>query len=270
MKNLKQYIWNSLVIGAIALTTAWIGGCSSEVNPDFVSPNKHPFADGEHVAFLQSENWNTSQCFSCHIHPETPQIAKPAGSCSSTDCHGGGGTYAHDFGPLACNTCHGNADGDANVRANWAPPSGIKGRDDKVGAHQAHLSPSGDYRPVNCQECHIVPNSVEVASHIDTNTPEQAEVRFSGTATARGSSPEYSYENMGCSSTYCHGSGSQMNWLSSVPVSCGDCHKIPPETRIHTNVTTSQCINCHSAVVDENMKIINPLLHINGRVDHNN
>lgn len=267
MKIIINTLKTTLVINISVILAILIVGCGSDVNPDFIGHSKHPFEEGTHSDYISDNNWYMSSCFSCHTNPDTPQIEKTAGSCSSTDCHSAAGDNP---GPFACNTCHGDFYADPTIHMNWAPPRGLEGSSDRVGAHQVHLNPSAEYRPVSCNECHKVPNHVNAHGHIDDDTPKRADVRFWGVASARRASPSYSPEDMSCSSTYCHGSGTSLSWVSTESISCGDCHSIPPDIRSHQGMQTNQCVNCHSSVVDGDLNIINPNLHVNGRVDFGN
>lgn len=65
---------------------------------------------------------------------------------------------------VTCSRCHGNAD-------NAAPPLSVKGDRDTtdmaVGAHQAHLRGGALRAPLACSDCHLLPESANVAAHID-------------------------------------------------------------------------------------------------------
>jgi len=237
------------------------------------SPSEHPGSldnADNHVSYLRSVKWDNSECLDCHAKTTEALFG---GSCSSATCHN-----ASAGGPDACNVCHGDFSGDPTDPANWAPPEGLEGAlslsDPGVGAHQAHMQvDTTKYAQLACNSCHIVPSSVADEGHIDTTTPGVAEVHFSGLATTGGYQPVFSAADTSCSSTYCHGDASPV-WteLDGTWNACGTCHGDPstgnPSPHAHADYEITDCVTCHSAVVDSSGAIIDASKHVNGSVDY--
>ncbi len=228
-------------------------------------------------------------CGTCHGLP--PAAPHPQNHDCAT-CHGavvsaGGGFHdpsRHingqvEVSALGCSDCHGNADNDA-------PPVDTEGRSDPsfvtVGAHQPHLTPSDWHRNVQCQDCHVVPATVDAPGHLD---PGPAEVTWGALASAGGASPAFDRTATTCADTYCHGTTllgpNTGGTVSRTPVwttvdgtwdQCGTtCHTLPPGAGHPAN---DQCQICHGDVIssfnaaDPAASTWNqPLLHINGTVD---
>ena len=84
--------------------------------------------------------------------------------------------------------------------------------------------------------------------------------------------PRPSYDGDRCSNTYCHGTfknGNQANaprWTDTSTSSgaCGTCHGLPP---VGVHPADNQCANCHSDVVDANLRFIDPRKHANGKLN---
>ena len=219
-----------------------------------------------------------NQCGSCHGAPP------PAPHPTSTDCGqchddmtpGGGMVITdpsrHIDGNVnvnsnqACDSCHGSG-GDP------APPQDTLGNTATtargVGAHQSHLGVSGSFKPLTCNECHMVPGTVNSAGHIDTPLP--AELIFSGLASGT------AWNGSTCTNSYCHGAGlgsgggnaggnaTQPTWttVNGSQAQCQSCHGMPPPAP-HPN--DSSCENCHGQVAGPNHTIIAPNLHVDGTV----
>jgi predicted CxxxxCH...CXXCH cytochrome family protein len=166
-----------------------------------------------------------------------------------------------------CNACHGND-------INSAPPLSLAGEEDtsvtEVGAHQAHLI-AGTYREsIACNECHVVPGTMDSPGHLDDGP---AEVTWGTLATAAGADGEWDRETTTCSSTYCHGStlsggaNTAPDWtvVDGTEVGCGTCHGFPPPLPHSPSMT---CSNCHEGTVGANGAIdFAGGLHINGEVE---
>jgi predicted CxxxxCH...CXXCH cytochrome family protein len=188
-----------------------------------------------------------------------PTLAGDAGGgdpALAGDAGGGdGGSGGDDDSfPMSCSSCHGNDQ-------NPAPPAGLGGvtepSDTGVGAHQSHVLPSTWHRTVGCDECHLVPQEVGDAGHIDTSLP--AELAWGFPANAHGAGP-LTWDGATCANVYCHGStlhgpvdggtvARQPEWtvVDGSYASCGDtCHTNPPGPP-HANVTA--CEVCHQDVV---------------------
>ncbi len=162
---------------------------------------------------------------------------------------------------VTCSRCHGNAD-------NAAPPLSVKGDRDAtdmaVGAHQAHLRGGALRAPLACSDCHLLPESANVASHIDGH----ATVTFGALAWMGGASPEWIAETGSCSATYCHG-GTLAGGALTAPVwnrgaaeaACGACHGLPPPP---PHVQNPDCGRCH---VGYTATSVVAATHVDGKVD---
>jgi len=226
-----------------------------------------------HGLFLQQQQWNLRRCQECH----GPNYAggEVGVSCLTSGCH--------PATPEACTTCHGGVDNQTG-----APPGDLVGRVSAtfvgVGAHSAHLAEGPLSDAFACNECHVVPDSLFQAGHIDSPLP--AELTWGKTATDS-SRVTPQWDGQKCSNTYCHGNFKNGNpdnaplWtkVDGSQAACGTCHgdvtKATPAERAlpktsaqggtHPNVT--QCQACHPRVVDATLNIINKALHVNRRVD---
>ncbi len=228
------------------------------------------------------------------------------GSCSATACHGGSTeTWGTDLSGFdECTRCHGTKTAAPATDAEKAPPVNLAGNsgtvtggvsdDPKVGAHQAHINlPSGLTDVLNstgnCNECHLVPSSVDDADHIADGTPGIAEV-FPGSITPEkaadnGETPAYA---AGSCTVYCHGSKMPSNssegsntspsWndttlLTGTPDLAGDCsvcHGGPPTSlSAHSGITLiGECNDCHLHFEEDgSLLVANRALHINGTVN---
>ena len=180
--------------------------------------------------------------------------------------------------PTKCNACHGSAD-------SFAPPKDLAGETATtargVGAHQKHLQGGGlFYRKIECNECHVVPATVEAPGHFDTALP--AELTFSGIATAGAAKP--AWDGVKCTNTYCHSTavaaGADMKGAVMAPqwtkvdgtqVFCGSCHGIPPIEPDPNKPQTKhpiayECPDCHKNL-STGFIFKDPSLHVNGKVD---
>ena len=65
---------------------------------------------------------------------------------------------------IHCSLCHGS-------ELNAAPPVSLDSSDKttniSVGAHQSHINIGRFRKAINCDECHLVPNRVDQAGHVD-------------------------------------------------------------------------------------------------------
>ncbi|MCB9557780.1 MAG: CxxxxCH/CxxCH domain-containing protein [Deltaproteobacteria bacterium] len=192
--------------------------------------------------------------------------AQPDGALATdaaTRADGGGLTF--DGSTTCATVCHGSAQ-------NTAPPRSTTGKiattERGVGAHQSHLRSSSWHDQILCSDCHKVPQSLTDPGHFDTALP--AELTFSARAKSDNANPQFN--GVSCTSAYCHGatlSGGTTTtpvWtkVDGSQVKCGACHSLPP-TQNH--VASADCYKCHVAVIDAQMKIIAPNLHINGKLD---
>jgi predicted CxxxxCH...CXXCH cytochrome family protein len=169
-----------------------------------------------------------------------------------------------DFASDSCTVCHGS-------QGDPAPPFDTSGNDAitaiGVGAHQAHLNGGEHGRPVDCGECHVVPEHVEDPTHVD-GLP--AEVIFTGPATNGGRHPSFSEATASCTDSYCHSPSPSENrtsplWNAETRLVCTSCHGAPPPAP-HPQMTT--CSMCHADVVGpDNHTIVDRNLHVDGTVE---
>ena len=149
---------------------------------------------------------------------------------------------------VQCNSCHGN-------EVNAAPPTATDGSTETtaigVGAHQAHLTGGELRKALACEECHVVPETVDAPGHVD---PLPAEITFGDLATQ--GSPRATWDRTAatCSNTYCHGAtlqGGKMTapvWTAAPEggLGCDACHGNPPPA---PHPQTPKCAMCHAETV---------------------
>ncbi len=218
-----------------------------------------------------SEPWKgTDTCGSCHGYPPRPPHPQDP-DCAR--CHGevvaDGGVIVrpelHVNGSVevlltACNACHGTGE-------LGAPPPDLGGNTQTseagVGSHQLHLTASSTHGAVLCQECHVVPESVEAAGHLGSGPP--AEVVFGELASRGERTPEYDGAAKTCAGTYCHGSAIP-DWTAprSGAQACGTCHGLPPPA---PHPDSGACFECHGTVMASDGSFAAPELHVNGQVE---
>jgi len=159
---------------------------------------------------------------------------------------------------ITCSSCHGS-------EINAAPPVSLSGAtvttDLEVGAHQAHPE---------CNECHIVPDTVDAPGHVD-QLP--AEVTWSDFSKTDGLTPMWDRDLATCSNVYCHGS-SLSGGTHTSPVwtvvdgtqkTCDSCHGYPPPP---PHLQLDDCSLCHANTVSADGTInIAGKMHVNGTVD---
>jgi predicted CxxxxCH...CXXCH cytochrome family protein len=214
-------------------------------------------------------------CGSCHGIPPADHAQDECATCHSTVIAADGTFVAPELhidaivqvgadGAGECTGCHGSAESPA-------PPRDLAGRTDTslvtVGAHAAHLEAPYRLRgPVECSDCHVVPDTVLALGHLDSALPAEAfpgGASFGGLASAGGAAPAWDRETATCSDVYCHGGGTVLAgdgaaglvrepvWtrLSAGQASCGACHGIPPIDATHaTDLTLRDCNGCHTSV----------------------
>lgn len=186
-----------------------------------------------------------------------------------------------------CSSCHGTV-------TNPAPPPDPAGNTSTsspgVGAHQVHLNGSDFAAKVSCSTCHVVPQTISPGIHPDgmytatlvafsgisrteTNTPG---TRFyDSTMATVVPQPTFNPKTLKCSNTYCHGDFKGGNNFSPTwnitdgsQDSCGSCHGIPPNDATHRGkgITIKQCYLCHSPMIGADGKILDPNMHITGKL----
>jgi predicted CxxxxCH...CXXCH cytochrome family protein len=166
-----------------------------------------------------------------------------------------------------CRACHGSLD-------NAAPPLALNGDTSTgalgVGAHQAHLRGGAFSRPVECQECHVVPERIEDPSHLDGDGI--AEVTFGDVGTLRRSLTQARWDReRGTCVTYCHGAtlmgatNPTPRWtvVDGTEAACGACHGLPPGG---DHPASDRCELCHAPTAGPNLTIADPTTHVDGIV----
>ncbi|MFA3782385.1 CxxxxCH/CxxCH domain-containing protein [Melioribacteraceae bacterium 4301-Me] len=286
MKYFKVYPLFALAISIIFVSCSDIK--NDITSPPQVSIHGNGFitkgSSNFHANLFMTTNWDLVQCQKCHGNDFSGGLAKV--SCKTSGCH------TSEEGPAACNTCHGNFD----IPNKIAPPRALNGStsvsDPGVGAHSSHLDNTVLTKKIACNECHLVPSNVFAEGHID-NTPG-AEIVFGSLAKNANSNPSFDPSTLKCSNTYCHGNfqflkanstlseglknfiytsdkieGNNFspiwNKVDKTQAACGTCHGLPPTG--HRQFTINQCSNCHTGVVDNQGKIIDPTRHINGQIN---
>ena len=233
--------------GSFAALQKWTGVCELA----FTTSSIHgfglmdPTSESFHGADVVRLGNNLEVCANCH----GADFKGGTTGVSCTTCH------TEPGGPTACTTCHGT------------PP--------ESGAHLAHaMSPRFD-RPVECTECHVVPDVYTASGHVTLASGQPdlspAEITF-GALAMRGEAPGRrgppAIANQTCSNVYCHGdtlgnsgaSHPQPAWTGGASqADCGACHGAPPTANDHPNDT--ECARCH---VDHRNPMT--LAHIDGTV----
>lgn len=242
-----------------------------------------------HGNAIRQANWDMRSCKTCHGQQYDGGVV----DVSCRKCHTGGA------GPENCSTCHGSS-------SNPAPPRDLSRNTARtargVGGHQPHVAGTSIAYIIPCGECHVVPSSAYQSGHIDgtpnaevamtsllassvTNEPTTA--TYSPDLPLFAPSPAYDANALTCASTYCHGNFKNGNpvfapvWTdaSGTQMTCGTCHgditkptlaeRALPRTvaraGTHPNVLT--CFNCHGDVVDASLRIIDPVKHVNGKLN---
>ncbi len=217
------------------------------------------------------------------LKPENPNLSSgPNNGGWSVGCHGIGTPVWTDTPSFTCISCHGGLD-----NSTGAPPYDLSGNSDSsafsVGAHTVHLTDTTFSNPVACNECHLVPTTIDDAGHFDTDLT--AEITFGKLATDSGRVvPVWDGTTGACSNIYCHGNFAfhasnsnypgfytaddsliigenlALGWNSDLNVNCGDCHGLAPTG----HATNTSCSSCHTAVVEsDNASIKDKSKHIN-------
>ena len=153
----------------------------------------------------------------------TATLSEP-GRCASISCHGGGSSPAEWFSTtaLACNNCHGDANG--------LPATG---------AHGKHAAGGIGNKSYACATCH---EGRGPGTMYHANGIKDVNIQGGGTCT-----------NSTCSGVACHGSVSgpgAPEWTGSGPLACAACHTgtlAPGGTSLagkHTSHVTIRNIGC--------------------------
>ncbi len=219
----------------------------------------------------------TLGCTGCHGFPPM-QLRRGGAHLPGEDC-----TVCHTLEPAShpngeidlavdptrCDGCHSGP-------GSPLPFRGLHGETDPalpaIGAHSVHLAGSFFARPLDCADCHQVPDSVTAEGHLDA---PPAEVVFSGVATAGGRTPAWEAASATCSDTWCHGAaldgGQRVTppWNGDQQVGCGSCHGVPPEQlrsgAMHPKA--ERCGGCHGQVIDDRWQWVDLAKHLDGQVE---
>ncbi len=203
-----------------------------------------------------------SDCGSCHQSPPPNHVW--GGDCAG--CHQGAhrdaitsdrhldGTIDLGNASRDCSACHGR-DGD---------PAPL------TGAHAIHDSPRTT-EPIPCARCHVVPDAVLSAGHLDA-TPG-AEVEFDEVARTRGASPTWDGER--CADVACHGAGLASArtfapaWADTRSDRCDVCHAVPPHAP-HSTLSTCGASICHGDEIADGPRITarGRSRHVDGVIDY--
>ena len=165
-----------------------------------------------------------------------------------------------------CATCHGDPSRAGDFLARAAPPADLLGATRSsypgVGAHSIHLTASETHAPIACSECHVVPDVTEAPGHADDDRP--AEIVFGELARSGDRQPHYDALARRCSDSYCHREANAV-WTEprDSKQACGSCHGLPPPA---PHPEAERCSACHGAVIDAEQRIVEPALHVDGRV----
>jgi predicted CxxxxCH...CXXCH cytochrome family protein len=196
-------------------------------------------------------------CRECH--GAELQGGKAGVACS--DCH------RAPEGPLACNTCHGDAQ-------SAAPPRGLDGSRGTsslgVGAHRSHVLEGQTHRSIDCAACHPQVTGLGDEGHVFRRgvfTLGAVDVRV---AARDGGVADWNRAEGTCTNSACHAPGAgdarathqvpRWTRVDSGEAACGTCHGVPPSSH-----ADDRCELCHgSAYADGG---VDAARHVNGVVD---
>ncbi|MEZ4237553.1 MAG: CxxxxCH/CxxCH domain-containing protein [Myxococcota bacterium] len=139
-------------------------------------------------------------------------------------------------------------------------------------AHTAHVDDDGDYRALDCTECHgIVYQDALDPQHWFDGSPARAETSFD-----RGVARATQWDgNGGCTNNYCHGHGQRDDGTvqdAGQQMDCESCHRTTAGWNTMSGLHQAHlaedasitCNDCHAAVVDRNLVVDGPGRHVNG------
>lgn len=228
----------------------------------------------DHQAALRVSNFDFAPCQACHGVDLSGDFGASCGLAAP--CHAAAEGETGLQAVSSCDTCHGYL--------TTSPFADVYGDTDTsvltVGMHTDHYtSANGTSSNVSCNACHVVPDSLSVASHIDGDGI--AEVDFSSLPTnniAGAGDPSWDRNTATCTNIYCHGNfaygaveGENLSkiWTEPLPVNeqCGSCHLLPPTGHLDFGIDMTLCSGCHATVGPDNISIDEPDRHINGSVN---
>jgi predicted CxxxxCH...CXXCH cytochrome family protein len=257
-------------------------GAASNRRPVWTSAGKGQAACGT-CHGVPPSNHATDHCGMCH-----PTVANDAHQIVDVDKHLNGVVDIGD-GSGTCHACHGDEASKESFR-DLSGSTAVSALG--VGAHAAHLRAGRLRGPIACAECHLVPEKVTTAGHIDSDLPAEVFPGRPGVAvlaSTGGAQPAWNRMMGTCGNVYCHGGGPRFvadggEFLHREPVwtriglgeaACGACHGVPPRNSAHPGVMKlSDCATCHPGSVDATGKVVftgapgaETSIHINGVVD---
>jgi predicted CxxxxCH...CXXCH cytochrome family protein len=258
----------------------------------------------DRAASTRRPTWNTTRkdeaaCGTCHGIPPSNHASDRCGICHQTVANDArkivdagkhlDGVVDLGDGSGTCHACH----GDQTSKESFLGLAGKSAAlEPGVGAHAAHLRAGRLRGPVACTECHLVPEKVDTAGHLDSDLPAEVFPRVPGVATLAstgGLQPVWNPARGTCADVFCHGAGPRFaadraDGLHREPVwtsvgvgeaACGACHGVPPRDATHpVSMTPIECVTCHASSVDARGNIVftgapgaETSTHINGVVD---
>ncbi|HVE86850.1 MAG TPA: CxxxxCH/CxxCH domain-containing protein [Myxococcales bacterium] len=202
-----------------------------------------------HGAALRADAYELEPCRQCHG-------ADLGGGTSAVAC-----SSCHPQGPLACNTCHGDA-------RSPAPPRDLSGARATtslgVGAHRSHTS--------DCTACHVLPAVPEQEGHYRSGGRLDASPAEVILPSAPGLTARWDRESATCSGVACHApAGADARATNQAPrwtnvgageAACGSCHGLPPEDHGDSG---NDCARCHGVAYAGGQLLASK--HANGVVD---
>jgi predicted CxxxxCH...CXXCH cytochrome family protein len=221
----------------------WVLTCALALSSSGIHPAGiiDPTSEDFHGKWLQRDGYKFSVCKDCHGEDF-------AGGKADVAC-----TTCHAQGPTSCDTCHA-----------LPPPSN---------AHTTHSSGGALGKKLDCSECHTKPTTFDQPGHIYqddgmayTGPPV---IAFGALAQNGGHAAVWDADAQSCT-VYCHAPvpdekalHPMPNWthVGSGEAACGSCHGLPPADH-----ASSDCANCHGAVVNSAGALIDTARHLDGHV----
>ncbi|HYV47888.1 MAG TPA: CxxxxCH/CxxCH domain-containing protein [Myxococcaceae bacterium] len=207
-------------------------------------------AEQFHGAALRQGAYDLAPCRECHGEDLGGGAAKVA--CAS----------CHPQGPLACNTCHGDA-------LSFAPPKSLSGvrltTFIGVGAHRSHTS--------DCSSCHVLPLAPEQEGHYRRGGALDLGPAEVFLPSAPGLTARWDRDTATCSGVACHAPAGaadarathqspQWTRVGAGEAACGSCHGLPPEDH---GGAGADCARCHGAAYAGGQLLASK--HANGVLD---
>jgi predicted CxxxxCH...CXXCH cytochrome family protein len=205
----------------------------------------------DHGGKRSKPRWDSAapmRCGDCHGAPPAKHFA---GACD--DCHtdvNAEGTALTDITP--------HMNGRIDIKGGLDQCTGCHGSGDdpmpQTPAHLLHRDPKFT-TPIDCVECHVVPEHVTDPGHLDIGVKTRADVRFGPRASARNQHP--SYENGTCRDVACHGAGlvdgieRALRWDDHPVQQCTGCHGLPPAAP-HPQDGNCASVICHGSEIGDN------------------